>query len=58
MIDGSRRKRIASGSGTTVEEVNKLLKEFKQAKELTKSMGKGTMPQIGGFKVPKGWRRR
>jgi len=58
IIDGSRRKRIASGSGTTVEEVNKLLKEFKQAKELTKSLGKGTMPPIGGFKVPKGWRRR
>ncbi|MFB0510083.1 MAG: signal recognition particle protein, partial [bacterium] len=41
IIDGSRRKRIAIGSGTSVEEVNRLLKEFKQAKELTKSLGKG-----------------
>jgi signal recognition particle subunit SRP54 len=58
IIDGSRRKRIATGSGTTVEAVNRLLKEFKQAKELTKSLGKGTIPQMGGFKIPKGWKRR
>ena len=57
IIDGSRRKRIAIGSGTSVEEVNRLLKEFKQAKELTKSLGKG-IPKLGTIKPPKGWRRR
>ncbi|MEO0075276.1 MAG: signal recognition particle protein, partial [candidate division WOR-3 bacterium] len=41
IIDGSRRKRIAQGSGTTVEEVNRLLKEFRQAKQLMQSMGSG-----------------
>lgn len=43
IIDGSRRKRIALGSGTTVEDVNRLLKEFKQAKQLMTSMGSGKM---------------
>jgi signal recognition particle subunit SRP54 len=43
IIDGSRRKRIASGSGTTVEEVNRLLKEFRQAKQLMQNMGSGKM---------------
>ena len=57
IVDGSRRKRIAIGSGTSVEEVNRLLKEFKQAKELTKSLGKG-IPKLGTIKPPKGWRRR
>lgn len=43
IIDGSRRKRIAAGSGTTVEEVNRLLKEFRQAKQLMQSMGSGKL---------------
>jgi signal recognition particle subunit SRP54 len=59
IIDGSRRKRIAMGSGTSVEEVNRLLKEFKQAKALTKTMGKSALGgQIGTLKPPKGWRKR
>lgn len=60
IIDGSRRKRIAMGSGTTVEEVNRLLKEFKQAKELSKNLGKGItgLGGLGMVKPPKGWRRR
>lgn len=43
IIDGSRRKRIALGSGTSVEDVNRLLKEFHQAKQLMTSMGTGKM---------------
>jgi signal recognition particle subunit SRP54 len=39
LIDGSRRKRIAMGSGTTVQEVNQLLKQFAQAKKMMKSFG-------------------
>jgi signal recognition particle subunit SRP54 len=38
MINGSRRKRIAKGSGTTVEEVNKLLKQFVTAQKMIKQM--------------------
>ena len=39
LINGSRRKRIAKGSGATVEEVNKLLKQFVQMKKMLKQIG-------------------
>jgi signal recognition particle subunit SRP54 len=39
VINGSRRKRIARGSGTTVEEVNRLLKQFVQMRKMLKVMG-------------------
>ena len=39
LINGSRRKRIARGSGTTVEEVNRLLKQFVQMQKMLKSLG-------------------
>ena len=42
LINGSRRKRIAKGSGTSVEEVNRLLKQFVQMKKMLKVMGGGT----------------
>jgi signal recognition particle subunit SRP54 len=38
-IDGSRRKRIARGSGTTVEEINRLLRQFQQMRKMLKSIG-------------------
>ncbi|MBI4714533.1 MAG: signal recognition particle protein [Nitrospirae bacterium] len=41
VINGSRRKRIARGSGARVEDVNRLLKQFVQAKKMMKSMGRG-----------------
>jgi len=41
MINGSRRKRIALGSGTTVQEVNKLMKQFEQMQRMMKTLGKG-----------------
>jgi len=49
VIDGSRRKRIASGSGTSVEEVNRLLKGRKQMEKLMKGMSKGKMPDLGAL---------
>ncbi len=50
IINGSRRRRIAAGSGTTVEDVNKLLKQFDQMKKMMKQMtGKG---KRRGFKFP------
>jgi signal recognition particle subunit SRP54 len=41
IIKGSRKKRIASGSGTSVEEVNMLLSQFRQMQRMMKQMGKG-----------------
>jgi signal recognition particle subunit SRP54 len=41
IIDGSRKKRIASGSGTTVPEINALLNQFRQMQKMMKQMGKG-----------------
>ena len=48
VIDGSRRQRIAQGSGTTVEEVNRLLEGRKEMEKVMKSMGKGKVPQLPG----------
>jgi len=39
IINGSRRKRIARGSGTSVEEVNRLLKQFAQMRKMLKTLG-------------------
>ena len=44
MINGSRRKRIANGSGTKVQQVNNLVKQFDQMRVLMKSMANGRMP--------------
>jgi signal recognition particle subunit SRP54 len=46
LIDGSRRVRIARGSGTTVQQVNHLLNARKQMQKLMKQMGKGKMPAL------------
>ncbi len=43
MINGSRRKRIARGSGTTVQEVNRLLKQYYQTRKMMKSMSKSLL---------------
>jgi signal recognition particle subunit SRP54 len=48
VIDGSRRKRIAVGSGTTVEQVNQLLEARKQMAKMMKQLGKGKMPALPG----------
>jgi len=40
LINGSRRKRIAKGSGTTVQDVNRLLKEFLEMKKMMKKFNK------------------
>ncbi|HJZ61876.1 MAG TPA: signal recognition particle protein [Miltoncostaeaceae bacterium] len=48
LINGSRRRRIAAGSGTTVQEVNRLLAQFKQMQKMMKRFGKGGRPPILG----------
>src|ERR1700733_6746054 len=50
VIDGSRRVRIANGSGTTTGEVNALLKQFREMQKMMKGLGKGGMPGgLGGL---------
>jgi signal recognition particle subunit SRP54 len=48
VIDGSRRKRIAAGSGAQVTQVNQLLEARKQMAKMMKQMGKGKMPTLPG----------
>jgi signal recognition particle subunit SRP54 len=64
MINGSRRKRIANGSGTKVQHVNQLVKQFDQMRKLMRQMASGKMPDpqqlaqmAGGAPHPKMRRR-
>ena len=54
LINGSRRKRIALGSGTRVQDVNKVIKQFADMKKMMKKMKKmqGGHKGFGGFKMP------
>jgi signal recognition particle subunit SRP54 len=49
LIKGSRRLRIARGSGTNVQAVNQLVKQFHQMRKLMKGLGKGKMPDLGAL---------
>src|SRR5207244_10663853 len=49
VIDGSRRQRVARGSGTSVEEVNRLLEARKQMEKLVKGMSRGKLPDLGAL---------
>ena len=51
IINGSRRRRIASGSGTTPQDVNQLLNQFKEAKKIMKTLSSG---RRGGLAIPGG----
>jgi len=60
LINGSRRKRIATGSGTKVQHVNQLVKQFDQVRKLMKQVATGKMPnpqeiaaQMGGSAAPR-----
>jgi signal recognition particle subunit SRP54 len=57
LIDGSRRKRIAAGSGTDIQQVNKLLSARKQMQKMMKQMGKGKMPGLPPELTQKAQRR-
>ncbi len=49
LINGSRRLRIARGSGTSVQHVNKLVKQFGQMRKVMRQVGRGKMPDIGAL---------
>jgi signal recognition particle subunit SRP54 len=48
-IKGSRRLRIAKGSGTTVQQVNQLVKQFGEMRKLMKGISQGKMPDLGAL---------
>jgi len=52
VIDGSRRRRIAAGSGTTITQVNQLLEARRQMAKMMKAMGSGKMPSLPGLQAP------
>jgi signal recognition particle subunit SRP54 len=49
LIKGSRRLRIARGSGTSVQHVNRLVKQFSQMRKVMRQMGRGKMPDVGAL---------
>jgi signal recognition particle subunit SRP54 len=49
LINGSRRLRIARGSGTNVQAVNQLVKQFDQVRKMMRKLGKGKMPDLGAI---------
>lgn len=52
IINGSRRKRIAGGSGTKVQDVNRLLKNYTQVMKMIKKLNKGGMRGFGRGMLP------
>ncbi|MBN2242266.1 MAG: signal recognition particle protein [Acidobacteria bacterium] len=53
ILNGSRRKRIARGSGRPVQEINRLLKQYVEARKMMKSLSKGVLPRMmRGMKFP------
>ena len=53
IINGSRRRRIAKGSGTSVQDVNQLLKQYSQARKMMKSLSGGFLgKKLGKLKLP------
>lgn len=56
LLNASRRRRIAAGSGTTVESVNKLMRQYEQMKKMFRQMnGKGGKRRLGGMGLPPGF---
>ncbi len=56
LLNASRRRRIAAGSGTSVEEVNRLMRQYEQMKKMFKQMNnKGFAKRMGGMKMPGGF---
>jgi signal recognition particle subunit SRP54 len=49
LIKGSRRLRIARGSGTNVQQVSQLIKQFAQTRKLMRQLGRGKMPDVGAL---------
>lgn len=58
ILNGSRRKRIARGSGTTIQEVNKVIKQFEEMQKMMRNLNKGKMNRLmKAFGLPAGFER-
>ncbi len=58
ILNGSRRRRIAMGSGSTTQDVNRLIKQFEDMQKMMRSMTKGGRPMIGGQPIRQPVRKR
>ena len=58
ILSGSRKTRIAKGSGVTVNDVNRLIKQFEQMKQMMKMFNRGGIPGLGGVGRGKGKRKK
>ncbi|NQW30254.1 MAG: signal recognition particle protein [Ignavibacteria bacterium] len=52
LLNGSRRKRIAAGSGSSIQDVNRLIKQFEDMQKMMKNMSKGKMANMFGGGMP------
>ena len=57
LIKGSRRLRIARGSGTNVQAVKQLIKQFEQMRKVMRQVAQGRMPDLGAHDAPGALRR-
>ncbi|HQJ75751.1 MAG TPA: signal recognition particle protein [Bacteroidota bacterium] len=58
ILNGSRRKRIAKGSGTTIQEVNKVIKQYEEMQKMMRNLNKGKMNRLmKAFGLPAGFER-
>ena len=59
ILNGSRRKRIAKGSGTTVQEVNRIIKQFNEMQKMMKNLNRGKMSSLfKSFGMPMDFERK
>ena len=54
VFNGSRKRRVAAGSGTSVQEVNRVLKEYRELSKMMRSLSKGKAINFGGLKIGEG----
>lgn len=54
VFNGSRKRRVAAGSGTSVQEVNRVLKEYRELSKMMRSLSKGKAINFGGLRIGKG----
>ncbi len=59
ILNGSRRKRIAKGSGTSIQEVNKVIKQFEEMQKMMKNLSRGKMSRLmKNFGMPMGFEKK
>jgi len=54
ILNASRKRRIAAGSGTSVQEINQLLKQYRQLAQMMSALKQGKSVQIGGLRIGRG----